>query len=341
MKAQRTQTETGHQKDLLHRIHTTYACELAALNDVLHTTLESVSPHVPEIARYVIRSGGKRIRPTLSILARHVFAPDEDRSEHLSYLAAGIECIHTATLLHDDVVDDSTLRRGQPSAHTVWGNAFSVLVGDFLLARSFALVTRLDSLAIVKTLSVAAGYLAEGEVLQLSNHSNLTMSQDVYITIIESKTARLFAAALASGAMLMSAHAEQVEALSLYGRALGVLFQLIDDSLDYLTPSDILGKGQGDDFHEGKVTLPVLLAYQRATPQERAFWERIFCYKEQKPDDFITALAYMQNHRVFDTIKGICARYADTSKRLLANLPSGQARDYLYEMVDYCLFREK
>jgi len=341
MEAQRTPTETLPQQDLLQRVHATYAPELADVNDVIRATLKSVSPHIPEIASYVIRSGGKRIRPTLTIIAGRLFTDRGDTSDRLPFLAAGIECIHTATLLHDDVVDDSAMRRGQPSANTVWGNAFSVLVGDFLLSRSFELITRLDNLSIVKVLSTTAGYLAEGEVLQLSNHSNLDLSQEIYINIIESKTARLFAAGLESAGILMSASLEHVEALRSYGNALGVLFQLIDDNLDYLASSNVLGKRQGDDFREGKVTLPVLLAYQRADSTEKAFWERVFIQKDQNSDDFITAIGYMRKHHVFDLIKGICYKYADLGKRALTTLPSGQARDYLYEMVDYCLSREK
>ncbi len=332
---------SGEVHDFLQRVNDTYADELRAVNDVLRSSLASIAPEVPEIAGYVIRSGGKRLRPTLAIIAGKLFAQSDETSPNLTRLAAGIECIHTATLLHDDVVDEGGMRRGQPSANAVWGNALSVLVGDFLLSRAFDLIVSIESLEVVRILSTTAGSISEGEVLQLTNHSNLQLTQDDYLKIIEAKTARLFAAGMRAAGVIAGASTDAQEALFSYGNNLGVLFQLVDDNLDYLVSSNVMGKSQGEDFREGKVTLPVLLAYARASADEKKFWERVFVRKETEPDDFLIAVTYMKKHHVFDQIMGICYKYVEQSKNSLRALPQVPGLDFLYEMVDFCLSRKK
>lgn len=330
-----------NNEDFLHQVQDAYSLELQGVNDVLRHTLSSIAPQVPEIASYVIRSGGKRLRPMLSIIAGRVFSDSHEISSKLTRLAAGIECIHTATLLHDDVVDEGMMRRGRPSANAVWGNALSVLVGDFLLSRAFDLIVGLESLEVVKIMSVTAGNIAEGEVLQLTNHNNLQLNQDQYFKMIEAKTARLFSSGVRSAAVVAGAGPDAQESLFAYGNYLGILFQLIDDSLDYLGSTSTMGKNQGDDFREAKVTLPVLLAYERGDNAQREFWERTFVQKDQESDDFLTALKYMRQHHVFDQVMASCYKYAELAKQALANLPRGKSLDFLYEMVDFCLARKK
>lgn len=339
-----TNSHTGTHTNadaFLQRVHDTYAKELRGVNDVLRTSLASIAPQVPEIAGYVIRSGGKRLRPTLALIAGKLFSQSSDVSHKLTCLAAGIECIHTATLLHDDVVDEGGMRRGQPSANAVWGNALSVLVGDFLLSRAFDLIVSIDSLEVVRILSHTAGSISEGEVLQLTNHSNLQLTTDDYLTIIEAKTARLFAAGLRAAGVVAGASRDAQEALFNYGNDLGIMFQLVDDNLDYLVSSNVMGKSQGDDFREGKVTLPVLLAYARASEEEKKFWARAFVHKDTQPEDFLTAVTYMKKHHVFEQIMGLCYKYVERSKNALRSLPQVPGVDFLYEMVDFCLLRKK
>ena len=238
---------------------------------------------IPALAEHLISAGGKRLRPLITLAAARVCGGG---GENAAKLAAAVEFIHTATLLHDDVVDGSEMRRGKTAAHLIWGSAQSVLVGDFLFSRSFELMVEDGSLRALQILSRASSVIAEGEVLQLTRAHDLKLSQALYLEIIGAKTAELFAAAAEAGAVAAQADAARAAALRSYGLNLGLAFQLVDDALDYGGQSEVLGKNAGDDFREGKSTLPLLLAIQRTAGREDAFWERTLVKREQTDADF-------------------------------------------------------
>ena len=243
-----------------------------AVNRTIIARMDSPVALIPQLAGYLVASGGKRLRPMLTLAAAQLCGAEGQRQVEL---AACVEFIHTATLLHDDVVDESDLRRGQASANAVWGNKASVLVGDFLLSRAFELMVADGSLRILEILSHASAVIAEGEVLQLSTANDTDTDEAAYLQVIEAKTARLFAAACQIGAVIPGRPAVEEMALEQYGLNLGIAFQLIDDVLDYAAAQETLGKTVGDDFHEGKITLPVILAFRRGDGAERAFWRRV------------------------------------------------------------------
>lgn len=302
--------------------------DLEAVNNEILARMDSHVDLIPEVAGHLTRAGGKRIRPMLTLAAAHVF--DYHGDDHVK-LAAAVELIHGATLLHDDVVDASSMRRGAKTANIIWGNKESVLVGDYIFSRAFELMVAAKNLDVLQVLSRASGVIAEGEVLQLATQKNIDTTFEMYLAVVEAKTAALFAGATHSGALISGASEEQVEALRSYGRNLGVVYQLIDDALDYAGAEAALGKSVGDDFREGKMTLPVVYAVARAKPDEKSFWRQTLANGRQEDGDFEQACALMnRDDAIADTIA--CARrFAD---RALTDLLKAPENDYSAALAD-------
>lgn len=319
----------------------TLKSDMAQVNEIILEEMQSEVSLIPELAGYLIASGGKRIRPLLTLASAALFDYRGIRSQRL---AACIEFIHTATLLHDDVVDESAQRRGKDSANEVFGNQASVLVGDFLFSRSFQLMVQDGSLDVLRILSNASAVIAEGEVLQLLTTSNIDTSFEDYLKVIESKTAALFAAATEVGAVITEQDEDIIEAIKDYGMCLGVAFQIIDDVLDYKSNTDILGKEAGDDFKEGKMTLPVLLTIEAETHD---FWHRVMVEKDQNERDFRQALDYMKEKDAFARSVKIAYDYAEKAKAALEKISSrypNVSKTTLYAdmhaLVDYVIERD-
>lgn len=310
--------------------------DLAKVNTVIVDRMHSRIPLIPELAGHIIASGGKRLRPMLTIAGAKLCGYSGER--HIK-LSACVEFIHTATLLHDDVVDESALRRGVSTANAVWGNQASVLVGDFLFTRSFQLMVEDGSLKVLAILSGASSTIAEGEVHQLITAGDLATGEEAYLEVIAAKTAALFAAACRIGAVVADRPEAEEFALESYGRNLGIAFQLIDDYLDYAAKQATLGKTVGDDFREGKVTLPILLAYRRGDDEERAFWKRCIEKGEQSDGDLARATSLMDHHGALrDTVER-ARHYGGVAKDALGLFPDSAARRALLEAVDFCIER--
>ena len=310
--------------------------DLKAVNALILERMQSPVTLIPQVAGHIIAAGGKRLRPMLTLAAARLCGYTGER--HIA-LAACVEFIHTATLLHDDVVDESDLRRGLDTANAVWGNKPSVLVGDFLFSRAFQLMVEDGSLEVLKILSNASAVIAEGEVRQLITSNNTATSEEDYLEVIRSKTAALFAAACRIGAVIADRPLSEAEALGRYGRSLGIAFQLVDDVLDYQARQAELGKTVGDDFREGKITLPVVLAYQRANDEGKAFWRRCLEDLEQGDDDLGRAIDLMERDGTLDDSLDQARRYADEAKRALRVFPNTAERQALAEVVDFCVER--
>jgi octaprenyl-diphosphate synthase len=291
---------------------------------------------IPEIARHLIDSGGKRLRPMLTIAAAEMCGYEGD--SHVK-LAASVEFMHTATLLHDDVVDESALRRGRPSARMVWGNQASVLVGDFLLGQAFKMMVEVGSLDALDILSNAAAIIAEGEVMQLAAAKNTATTEDEYLAVIHAKTAALFSAAAEIGPVIGIRRRDERAAFRSYGTNLGLAFQLIDDALDYGGSSAELGKQVGDDFREGKITLPVVLSYRRGSDADRTFWRRVLVEGKIGEGDLDHAIALMRNHRAIDDTIERARHFGDVARDALAPFPDSSHRSALLEAVDFCIGR--
>lgn len=291
---------------------------------------------IPEVANHLISSGGKRLRPMLTLACASLSGYRGDG--HVK-LAASVEFMHTATLLHDDVVDESDMRRGKLAARKLWGNEASVLVGDFLLGQAFKMMVEVGSMTCLDILATAACVIAEGEVMQLAAAKNTATSEDDYLAVIRGKTAELFAAACEVGAVLGQRPKAEQAACRSYGMNLGIAFQLVDDALDYGGSQAKLGKNVGDDFREGKITLPVLLAFRRGDATERAFWQRCLEKGEDNDADLDQAIGLMTRHRaIADTVER-ARHYGAIAKDALALFPNGPAKDALMEAVDFCLSR--
>ena len=311
--------------------------EIEAVNRLIVSLLESDIKLIPEVGNHLIEAGGKRLRPMLTLAtARMCGYSGGDR--HIT-LAACVEFLHTATLLHDDVVDESDLRRGRPTANSLFGNQAAILVGDYLISKSFHMLVHDGSLAVLKVLSDAAVIIASGEVLQLSTQRRIETSEDAYLRVIEAKTAALFAAACEISAVLTQKPSAEQEALAAYGRNLGIAFQLVDDALDYRARQETLGKTVGDDFREGKITLPVVLAYRRGTDEERKFWLRVMGGEKQKRGDLKTALGLMEKYRTLDDTVERARHYGEKAKDALALFPDCAERKALIEIVEFCIAR--
>jgi octaprenyl-diphosphate synthase len=291
---------------------------------------------IPELALHLINSGGKRIRPMLTLAAARLCGYE---GAHHIKLASAVEFMHTATLLHDDVVDESDLRRGKKTARLIWGNQASVLVGDYLLGQAFKMMVETGSLEALRILSNAAAVIAEGEVLQLAAAHNTSTTEDAYLEVIEAKTAALFSAAAEVGAVVAMRPKDEQAALESYGKNLGIAFQLIDDALDYSGKQALLGKNTGDDFREGKITLPVVLSFRRGTTEERNFWKRTMEEGNQTADDLIYAQKLMERHgAVADTVDR-ANHYGDIARDALAIFPESGYKSALLEAVDFCVER--
>ncbi|MBE9606654.1 polyprenyl synthetase family protein [Acetobacteraceae bacterium H6797] len=291
---------------------------------------------IPQLAAHLIAAGGKRLRPLLTLAAARLCGYEGDR--HMG-LAACVEFIHTATLLHDDVVDESDLRRGQASANAVFGNKASVLVGDFLFARAFQLMVADGSLKVLDILCGASATIAEGEVLQLTIQNDLSTSEAQYLEVIEGKTAALFAAATRVGAVVADQPEAREKALETYGHALGVAFQLVDDALDYSAQQAKLGKTVGDDFREGKITLPVLVAHARGSEEEKAFWRRTIEEREQAEGDLEQALALMHKHGALEETAARARFYAQQAVDALAIFPDSEMKKAMSDVVRFVVER--
>lgn len=310
--------------------------DLARVNDCIVRRMESPVALIPQLAGHLIASGGKRLRPMLTLAAAKLCGYDGDRQVQL---AACVEFIHTATLLHDDVVDDSDLRRGQDTANVIWGNKASVLVGDFLFSRSFELMVEDGSLKVLKILSRASSVIAEGEVLQLTTANDTDTTEDQYLEVISAKTAALFAAACRIGAVVADRPVAEEKALDSYGKNLGIAFQLVDDMLDYSAKQATLGKTVGDDFRDGKITLPIVLAFRRGTPDERAFWRRTMEELAQDKGDLDRAMGLLVKHRALDDTLDRARYYGAMARDALALFPDNPAKDALLGIVDFCIER--
>ncbi len=302
------------------------------------TILGSINRDVPliyDIAQHIIASGGKRIRPAITLIAARLC--QNTSSRHIG-IAAAVELIHTATLLHDDVVDESLLRRGLATANASFGNKASILVGDFLLSRAFQLMVADDTRTALKILSNASVVISQGEVSQLMHEGNLDIGHADYMQIITSKTAVLFAAASELGAVV-SEQLDKQDALREYGLSLGIAFQLVDDALDYAADQKTLGKTVGDDFREGKITLPVLLAYQAANEEERAFWKRTMSDHDQQEGDLAKALSILHAHRTIEKAIALAESYVNRAKESLSIFPISAERAAMEELADFCIQR--
>jgi octaprenyl-diphosphate synthase len=310
--------------------------DMAGVDALITERLDSPVPVIPALAEHLIAAGGKRLRPLLTVAAARLAGASDDACLKL---AAAVEFIHTATLLHDDVVDGSQLRRGKVAAHLIWGAPSSVLVGDFLFARAFELMVETGSLQALEILARASRVIAEGEVLQLTRAHDLKLSQAIYLEIIGAKTAELFAAAAEAGAVSAGADPQRSAALRSYGQSLGLAFQLADDALDYGGSAEILGKNAGDDFREGKATLPLILAISRTGARETEFWERVIGRKEQTEADFRRARELVIGTGALDATLDLAGDYADTAKHALSLFPPNEWREALHSLADFAVSR--
>ncbi|SDY67952.1 octaprenyl-diphosphate synthase [Jannaschia faecimaris] len=309
--------------------------DMDAVNNLITTRMASENaPRIPEVTAHLVSAGGKRVRPLLTVAAARLCGYEGE--DHVK-LAATVEFIHTATLLHDDVVDESAQRRGRPTANLLWDNQSSVLVGDYLFARSFQLMVETGSLRILDILSGAAATIAEGEVLQLTAARNLATTEETYIKVVRGKTAALFQAACESGAVIAGAPEDHVAALADFGDALGVSFQIIDDWLDYGGAGDAIGKDLGDDFREGKLTLPVIRALTKGDAEERTFWKTAL--EKGKADDLGRARAILAKHGTLEETRLEAIAWRDRAKTALGRLPASDLRDMLGDLADYVVAR--
>lgn len=311
--------------------------EMIAVNKLIRERMSSEhAPRIPEVTAHLVEAGGKRLRPMLTLAAARLCG--YDGRDHIK-LAATVEFIHTATLLHDDVVDESEQRRGRPTANLLWDNQSSVLVGDYLFARSFLLMVETGSLRVLNILAGASATIAEGEVLQLTAARDLRTDEAVYLQVVRGKTAALFSAATEVGGVVANASEDQVKALFDYGDALGIAFQIADDLLDYQGDTAATGKNVGDDFREKKLTLPVIKAVAQATDEERAFWVRTIEKGQQTDADLDTALNLMEKYGTLDATRRDAMEWSTKAKEALKHLPDDPVRDMLSDLADYVVHR--
>ena len=312
------------------------AAEMNHVNAVILERMQSQIPLIPELAGHLIAGGGKRMRPMLTLATARLL--DYSGARHHK-LAAAVEFIHTATLLHDDVVDGSDLRRGRRTANIIWGNPASVLVGDFLFSRSFELMVEDGSLKVLKILSNASAVIAEGEVNQLTAQRQVNTGEDKYLDIIGAKTAALFAAACRISAVVAERDETTEEALDSYGRNLGIAFQLVDDAIDYASDAETMGKGVGDDFRDGKVTLPVILAYARGSGEDRAFWQAAMEGRRISDEDLAYAKVLLTQTRAIDDTLMRARHYGQRAIDALGPFASSATKSALIEAVEFAIAR--
>jgi len=318
------------------RLAATLADDLDQVNTLIRARMASEhAPRIPEVTAHLVEAGGKRLRPMLTLASARLCGYDGPFHIHL---AATVEFIHTATLLHDDVVDESAQRRGRPTANLLWDNQSSVLVGDYLFARSFQLMVETGSMRVLDILANAAATIAEGEVLQLTAAQDTGTSEEIYFKVIRGKTAALFSAATEVGGVIAGQDDATVQALFDYGDALGVAFQIVDDLLDY-QGTDATGKNIGDDFRERKLTLPVIKAIAAADPSERAFWDRTIGQGKQENDDLKEALRLMNSHGTLAATRQEAHDWTAKAKSALAPLPDHDLKTMLIDLADYVVAR--
>ncbi|MEM6304532.1 MAG: polyprenyl synthetase family protein [Pseudomonadota bacterium] len=319
------------------RLASYLAADMDAVSALIAERMASEhAPRIPEVTAHLVGAGGKRLRPMLTLAAARMCGYPGPYHVHL---AATVEFIHTATLLHDDVVDESKQRRGRPTANLLWDNQSSVLVGDYLFARSFQLMTEPGSMRVMKILSNAAATIAEGEVLQLTAAQNLATDEAIYLQVVRGKTAALFSAATEVGGVIAGAPEAHVQALFDYGDALGIAFQIVDDLLDYRGEEKATGKNIGDDFRERKLTLPVIKAVVLADAEERAFWSRCIEKGQQNEGDLDQALALLARHGTLEATETDARDWASRAKSALAPLPNHDLKTMLIDLADYVVSR--
>ena len=294
------------------------------------------APRIPEVTAHLIDAGGKRLRPMLTLAAAKMCG---NKTPYHIHLAATVEFIHTATLLHDDVVDESQQRRGRPTANLLWDNQSSVLVGDYLFSRSFQLMVETGNLRVLDILANASATIAEGEVLQLTVAQNLNTSEDTYLKVVRGKTAALFGAACKVGGVISSADEKIIDALAAYGDALGISFQITDDLLDYAGESSNLGKSIGDDFRERKMSLPLIKVLTKADQKEKNFWIRTIEKGDQQDDDLDHALELMIKHGALEEARKDALYWANKAKQAMNTLPESEIRNALMDLSDYVVRR--
>ena len=294
------------------------------------------APRIPEVTAHLIDAGGKRLRPMLTLAAAKMCG---NKTPYHIHLAATVEFIHTATLLHDDVVDESQQRRGRPTANLLWDNQSSVLVGDYLFSRSFQLMVETGNLRVLDILANASAKIAEGEVLQLTVAQNLNTSEDTYLKVIRGKTAALFEAACKVGGVISYADEKIIDALAAYGDALGISFQITDDLLDYAGESSNLGKSVGDDFRERKMSLPLIKVLTKADQKEKNFWIRTIEKGDQQDDDLDHALELMIKHGALEETRKDALYWANKAKQAMNTLPESEIRNALMDLSDYVVRR--
>jgi octaprenyl-diphosphate synthase len=312
------------------------AGDMNAVNAVILDRMQSEIPLIPELAGHLIAGGGKRMRPMLTLASARLIGYSGNRHHRL---AAAVEFIHTATLLHDDVVDGSDLRRGKRTANLIWGNPASVLVGDFLFSRAFELMVEDGSNKVLKILSNASAVIAEGEVNQLTAARRVDLHEDRYLDIIGAKTAALFAAACRIAAVVAERPEAEETALDAYGRNLGIAFQLVDDAIDYVSDAGTMGKDAGDDFREGKMTLPVILAYARGSVEDRKFWKDAIEGRRDSDDDFAHAIHLVRRTRAVDDTLARARHYGQRAVDAIAGFAAGKAKEAMVEAVEFAVAR--
>ncbi len=313
--------------------------ELEAVNNLIHERMTSeYAPRIPEIASHLINAGGKKLRPLLTLASAKMCGYG---GQYHIHLAAVVEFIHTATLLHDDVVDESEKRRGKPSANLLWDNKSSVLVGDYLFSRSFQLMVETGSLEVLNILANASATIAEGEVLQLTVSRDISTNEEIYLKVIRGKTAALFSAATQVGAIISEADAKITNALYNYGDALGIAFQIVDDLLDVEGDSKLIGKNNGDDFRERKLTLPFIKAISSCDTNERKFWKRTIEKGKQTAEDFDIALELMKKYGAIEKTRSDALEWGKIAKEALGAVPDNNIKLILINLADYVVDRVK
>ncbi len=310
--------------------------DMEAINRIILDKAVSDVEMIPELAHHLIDSGGKRLRPMLALASAKLCG--YGGSGHIR-TASAVEFMHTATLLHDDVVDESATRRGRKTARMIWGNQASVLVGDFLLGQAFKMFVDVGSLPVLRIMSNAAATIAEGEVMQLAAAKNTSTTEDDYLAIINAKTAALFSAAAESGAALAQRPAEEQSALRSYGKNLGLAFQLVDDALDYAGDSSRLGKSVGDDFREGKITLPVILSFRRGTERRTPVLEPHHCRRRNRRRRSRSGHTLMRRHKAIDATFERARSYGSIARDALAIFPASREKDALEQVIAFCIGR--
>ena len=331
-----SQSDQGEFISSVSSLRELFAGDLERVNSEILDRLQSPVAMIPDLAGHLVRAGGKRLRPLLTLGAAGML--DYTGDKHIP-LAAAVELIHGATLLHDDVVDASALRRGVHTANVIWGNKESVLVGDYIFSRAFELMVATENLRVLQILSRASSIIAEGEVLQLGTQKNLSTTEAMYLDVVNAKTAALFSAATHSAGMVAGADRAAETALSEFGTNFGIAYQLIDDALDYAGFETSLGKSIGDDFREGKMTLPVILAVEHATSEERLFWNRTIGDGVQHKEDFMEACRIIGRHEGVERTLALAAKYADSALENLKALPENPVRQAFHRLVESSLTR--